>query len=54
MNWGVTRETLKKLIEKQVVRVIANTKSPYQPYTVKYLSENFEDKIAAGRWAVRG
>lgn len=54
MNWGVTGETLKKLIEKQVVQVLPNKKSPYQQYTIKYLSENFEDKIAAGRWAVRG
>ena len=54
MNWGVTGETLKRLIDKKVVQVLKNKTSAYQPYTIKYLSENFEEKIASGRWAVRG
>ena len=54
MNWGVTRETLKNLIDEKVVRVTRNKKSSYQPYTIKYLSENYKDKIEEGRWAVQG
>ena len=54
MNWGVTGETLARLLEKKVIQVLPNKKSPYQPYTIKYLSENFEEKIASGRWGVKG
>lgn len=54
MNWGVTRETLQRLISDKVVQVSCNKKSKYQPYTIKYLSENYKDKIEEGRWAVRG
>ena len=54
MNWGVTGKTLARLLEKKVIQVLPNKKSPYQPYTIKYLSENFEEKIASGRWAVKG
>lgn len=54
MNWGVTGETLKRLIDNQVVRVSKNRNQEYQPYTIKYLSENYQEKIDSGRWAVRG
>lgn len=54
MNWGVTGETLQRLLDENVIQVVKNTKSPYQPYTIKYLSENYKEKIASGRWAVRG
>ncbi|MBR3771197.1 MAG: site-specific DNA-methyltransferase [Clostridium sp.] len=54
MNWGVTGETLQRLLEERVVQVVKNTKSPYQPYTIKYLSENYKEKIVSRRWAVRG
>ena len=54
MNWGVTRETLKRLIDNHVVQISPNKNSQYQPYTIKYLSENYQEKIASGRWAVRG
>ena len=54
MNWGVTGETLARLLEKKVIQVLPNKKSPYQPYTIQYLSEIFEEKIASGRWAVKG
>ena len=54
MNWGVTGETLQRLLDEHVVQVLKNKNSEYQPYTIKYLSENFKDKIASGRWAVRG
>ena len=54
MNWGVTGKKKKKLIEQKVVQVYPNKDSVYQPYTIKYLSENYTEKIASGRWAVRG
>jgi adenine-specific DNA-methyltransferase len=54
MNWGVTGETLQRLLDEHVIQVVRNTKSSYQPYTIKYLSENYKDKIESGRWAVRG
>ncbi len=54
MNWGVTRETLQRLIDAHVVQVFKNKNSEYQPYTIKYLSENFKEKIESGRWAIRG
>lgn len=54
MNWGVTGATLQRLIDEQVVQVTRNTKSEYQPFTIKYLSENYKEKIQEGRWAVRG
>lgn len=54
MNWGVTKETLQRLIDGQVIQVVKNPKSEYQPYTIKYLSENYQKKIDEGRWAVRG
>ena len=54
MNWGVTGSTLQKLLDNKVVQVYPNRESKYQPYTIKYLSENYIDKIASGRWAVRG
>ncbi|QUI21564.1 site-specific DNA-methyltransferase [Vallitalea pronyensis] len=54
MNWGVTGETLQRLIDEQVVQVVKNTRSQNQPYTIKYLSENYKEKIDEGRWAVRG
>lgn len=54
MNWGVTGETLQRLMDEKVIQVLKNKNSEYQPYTIKYLSENYKDKIASGRWAVRG
>ena len=54
MNWGVTGETLKRLLSQRAVRVSRNKKKRYMPFTIKYLSENFTEKIEAGRWAVRG
>ncbi len=54
MNWGVTGSTLQRLIDERVVRIQKNKTSMYQPYTIKYLSENYKEKIEKGRWAVRG
>lgn len=53
MNWGVTGATLQRLLDERVVQVIKSN-SPFQPYTIKYLSENYREKIESGRWAVRG
>ena len=53
MNWGVTGATLQRLLDERVVQVIKSD-SPLQPYTIKYLSENYREKIESGRWAVRG
>ena len=41
-------------MDEKVIQVLKNKNSEYQPYTIKYLSENYKDKIASGRWAVRG
>lgn len=54
MNWGVTGETLKRLLNENVVQVLKNKNTEYQPYTIKYLSENYKEKIESGRWAVKG
>lgn len=54
MNWGVTGDTLHRLINERVIQVKKNNKSQYQPYTIKYLSENYSKKIKEGRWAVKG
>ena len=53
MTWGVTGGTLQRLLDEQVVQVIKSN-APFQPYTIKYLSENYQEKIESGRWAVRG
>ncbi len=52
MNWGVTGESLKRMIKQNIIRVSEGTK--YQPYVFRYLSENYTEKIKSGRWAVRG
>ena len=54
MNWGVTGETLQHLLDEHVIQVTKNSKSLYQPFTIKYLSANYKKKIKSGRWAVRG
>lgn len=52
MNWGLTGDSLKKLIDDGVVRVTEGSEN--QPYVFRYLSANYIDKIESGRWAVRG
>lgn len=52
MNWGLTGDSLQKLIDEGVVRVTEG--SDNQPYVFRYLSANYIEKIASGRWAVRG
>ncbi|MCD8110558.1 MAG: site-specific DNA-methyltransferase [Clostridiales bacterium] len=52
MNWGLTGESLKKLVDEGVVRVTEGTEK--QPYVFRYLSANYKTKIKQGRWAIRG
>ncbi|WP_127532977.1 site-specific DNA-methyltransferase [Paenibacillus kobensis] len=52
MNWGLTGDSLKTLIDDGVVRVTEGSEN--QPYVFRYLSANYKDKIHEGRWAVRG
>lgn len=54
MVWGVTGDTLQRLIDEKVVQVPKNTDSPYLPYTIKYLSENYKEKVETNRWAITG
>ena len=52
MNWGLTGNTLQRLINEGVIRVTDG--SERQPYVFRYLSANYKQKIKTGRWAVRG
>lgn len=52
MNWGLTGDSLKKLVDDGVVRVTNG--SDNQPYVFRYLSANYKNKIKQGRWAIRG
>lgn len=53
MNWGLTAPSLQALIDQGVVRVTPSD-NPNQPYVFRYLSANYVDKIADGRWRVSG
>lgn len=52
MNWGLTGDSLQKLIDEGVVRVTPG--SDNQPYVFRYVSANYKQKINSGRWAIRG
>ena len=52
MNWGLTGDSLQKLIDEGVVRVTPG--SANQPYVFRYVSANYREKISSGRWAIRG
>ena len=54
MVWGVTGDTLKRLLDDHVVQILKNDTSPYMPFTIKYLSENYKEKIESGRWEIVG
>ena len=54
MVWGVTGDTLKRLLDDHVVQILRNDTSPYMPFTIKYLSENYKEKIESGRWEIIG
>ena len=52
MNWGLTKESLEEMIKEGLVRVSKGNE--LQPYVFKYLSTNYKEKIASGRWAFKG
>ncbi|MDO4921305.1 MAG: DNA methyltransferase [Phascolarctobacterium sp.] len=52
MNWGLTKESLKTMVDQGLVRVSKGNE--FQPYIFKYLSSNYTQKINSGRWAFRG
>ncbi len=52
MTWGLTVPTLKRLMSEHMIQVLPNRNSEYQPFTIKYLSENYRDKIKSGRWMI--
>lgn len=52
MNWGLTGDSLQKLISEGVVRTTPGSEN--QPYVFRYLSANYKAKIRSGRWAVKG
>lgn len=52
MNWGVTGDSLDKLIKEGVVRVSEGSEN--QPYVFRYLSANYKSKVKNGRWAIKG
>lgn len=54
MVWGVTGDTLQRLLDDHVVQILKNDASPYMPFTIKYLSENYKEKIENGRWEIIG
>lgn len=53
MNWGLTATSLQNLINQGVVRVTPCS-NPHQPYVFRYLSANYVDKLADGRWKIIG
>lgn len=52
MNWGLTKKSLKPLIEKGFVQVSEG--NPLQPYIFKYVSTKYKQKIKDGRWEIIG
>lgn len=54
MNWGVTPETLKELIDNHFVRVRKNSKGKPQPYLLHYISYVQIEAIKSGRASVEG
>ena len=54
MNWGVTPDTLKLLIEHNFVRVRKNADDKYQPYLIHYISYKMIDAIAHGKASIEG
>jgi adenine-specific DNA-methyltransferase len=53
MNWGLTGNSLCKLLKEGVVRVTASD-NKNQPYVFRYLSANYKKKIKDGRWRLDG
>lgn len=54
MNWGVTPETLKVLMENHFVRVKKNTKGKPQQYLIHYISYVQIDAIKEGKARIEG
>lgn len=54
MNWGVTPDTLKLLIEHNFVRVRKNADDKYQPYLIHYISYKMIDAIVHGKASIEG
>ena len=54
MNWGVTPETLKVLMENHFVRVKKNTKGKPQQYLIHYISYVQIDALKEGKARIEG
>lgn len=54
MNWGVTPETLKLLIDNHFVRVRKNAVDKHQPYLIHYISYKMLEAIDEGRASIEG
>lgn len=54
MNWGVTPETLKELIDNHFVRVRKNSKGKPQPYLLHYISYVQIAAIKEGKSSIEG
>ena len=54
MNWGVTPETLKLLIDNHFVRVRRNDDEKYQPYLLHYISYKQLEAIREGKSSIEG
>ena len=49
MNWGVTPDTLRLLMDNHFVRVRKNKGDKYQPYLIHYISYKQIEAISEGR-----
>ncbi len=54
MNWGVTPDTLKLLIDHHFVRVRKNKGDKYQPYLIHYISYKQIEAIEKGNATIEG
>lgn len=54
MNWGVTPDTLKQLLDYHFVRVRKNSEGKPQPYLIHYISYVQIEAIKSGRASIEG
>ena len=54
MNWGVTPDTLKLLLDNNFVRVRKNDEDKYQPYLLHYISYKQLERIKEGTSSIEG
>lgn len=54
MNWGVTPDTLRLLMDNHFVRVRKNKGDKYQPYLIHYISYKQIEAIREGRATIEG